>query len=87
VHPYTLSTVVCAIFIFLKYLSSFRECIYDLATAGGDCDTIGAIGGSLAGAYFGLRNIPEDLIKLVKNSNKILLLSSELYNKHKERYG
>ncbi|GAH55609.1 unnamed protein product, partial [marine sediment metagenome] len=53
VHPYTLSTVACAIFVFLKNLNSFEDCIFQLATAGGDSDTVGAIGGSLAGAYFG----------------------------------
>jgi len=56
VHPYALSTVACAIFVFLKNLDSFEECIIQLATAGGDSDTIGAIGGSLAGAFFGLSN-------------------------------
>ena len=87
VHPYTLSTVACALFIFFKHQTSFRECIFNLATAGGDSDTVGAIGGSLAGAYFGLRNIPEDLKKLVKKYKKILKISSELFNKYKERYG
>jgi ADP-ribosyl-[dinitrogen reductase] hydrolase len=87
VHPYTLSTVACAIFIFLKSLTSFQDCIYNLVTAGGDSDTVGAIGGSLAGAYFGLKNIPEDLIKIVKGSKRILKLGLDLYNKHKERYG
>ena len=86
VHPYTISTVVCAIFIFLKRLSSFRECILELATAGGDSDTVGAIGGSLAGAFFGLKNIPDDLIKIVKGSKKILKLSESLYNKFKDRF-
>ena len=80
VHPYTISTVTCAIFIFLKRLSSFKECILELATAGGDSDTVGAIGGSLAGSYFGIRNIPTDLVKLVKNNKKILKTSEELYN-------
>ncbi len=83
VHPYTISTVVCAIFIFLKRLTSFKECIFELATAGGDSDTVGAIGGSLAGAYFGIQNISPDLIKLVKNDKKILKISEELYNHFK----
>ena len=87
VHPYTLSTVACAIFIFLKKMnSSFKECIFELSTAGGDSDTIGAIGGSLVGAYFGLNNISEDLIKLVKDYKKILQLAESLYNTFKERY-
>lgn len=86
VHPYTLSTVACAIFVFLKRLNSFKECIYELSTAGGDSDTIGAIGGSLAGTYFGMNKIPEHLIKLVKNNKKILKISENLYNSFKERY-
>ena len=87
VHPYTLSTVACAIFIFIKKMnSSFKECIFELSTAGGDSDTIGAIGGSLVGAYYGLNKIPEDLIKLVKNYKKILQLAESLYEKFKERY-
>ncbi|MFX0174553.1 MAG: ADP-ribosylglycohydrolase family protein, partial [Candidatus Hodarchaeota archaeon] len=86
VHPYTISTVICAIFIFLKKLTSFEECIFELATAGGDSDTVGAIGGSLAGSYFGLQNIPTDLVRLVKNYKKILKISEDLYLSSKEKY-
>ncbi|MHA2036176.1 MAG: ADP-ribosylglycohydrolase family protein [Promethearchaeota archaeon] len=86
VHPYTISTVVCAIFIFLKRLSSFQKCIFELATAGGDSDTVGAIGGSLAGVYFGFNNIPIELVKMVKNYKKILKLSEDLYLKFLNRY-
>ena len=86
VHPYTISTVICAIFIFLKRLTSFKECILELATAGGDSDTVGAIGGSLAGGYFGMKNIPTDLIKLLKDYKKILKISEDLYLSSKEKY-
>jgi ADP-ribosylglycohydrolase len=86
VHPYTISTVICSLFIFLKRLNSFKDCIYELATAGGDSDTVGAIGGSIAGAYFGLKNIPNDLVKLIKDYKKILKISEELYNRFKSRY-
>ncbi|MFX0024079.1 MAG: ADP-ribosylglycohydrolase family protein [Candidatus Hermodarchaeota archaeon] len=86
VHPYTISTVICSIFIFLKKLSSFKECIFELATAGGDSDTVGAIGGSMAGAYFGMQKIPVDLIKLVKNYKHISRTSEELYAIFEKRY-
>ena len=86
VHPYTLSTVACAIFVFLKKLNSFEECIFQLATAGGDSDTVGAIGGSLAGAYFGKGNISNDLIQLVRDHKNILKISEELWFKFKEIY-
>ena len=86
VHPYAISTVACSLFIFLKKLSSFKECIFELSTSGGDSDTVGAIGGSLAGAYFGLQNIPFNLIKLVKNNKKISNISEELYRVFEKRY-
>lgn len=86
VHPYAISTVVCSIFIFLKKLNSFKDCIFELATAGGDSDTVGAIGGALAGAYFGLKNIPNDLIKLVKNYKKFLKVGEELHKRFELRY-
>lgn len=85
VHPYAISTVACAIFIFLSRMNTFEDCIYALAGAGGDSDTIGAIGGSLAGAYFGFENIPKGLIDLVKNRKKIIEISEDLYLKFKER--
>jgi ADP-ribosylglycohydrolase len=86
VHPYAISTVLCSLFIFLKRLTSFQECIFEIATAGGDSDTVGAIGGSLAGAYFGMKNIPSDLVKLVKGHKKILKLSENLYRVFVKRY-
>ncbi len=86
VHPYALSTVACSIFVFLKKLKSFKGCIFELVTAGGDSDTIGAIGGSLAGAYFGFNNIPINLIKIVKNYKGLLKTGENLYNSFKVRY-
>ena len=85
IHPYAISTVACAIFIFINKLNSFEDCIYELAGAGGDSDTVGAIGGSLAGAYFGMKNIPIELVDLLKNKKLILNISEELYQKFKER--
>jgi len=86
VHPYAISTVICSIFIFLKNLNSFKDCIYELATVGGDTDTVGAIGGSLAGAYFGLKHIPVYLIKMVKNNRNILKIGEQLFTTFKHRY-
>lgn len=86
VHPYAISTVTCAVFIFLKCLSSFEECIFELATAGGDSDTVAAIGGSLAGSYFGIKDIPEELINLIRDNQKIIKISEELFEKFKGRY-
>jgi ADP-ribosylglycohydrolase len=86
VHPYAISTVACAIFIFLKHTSSFEDCIYELATAGGDSDTVAAIGGSLAGSYFGLKKMPVELINLTKESQKTIEISEELFKRFKKKY-
>ena len=86
VHPYAMSTVACALFIFLSNLQSFEKCIYALAGAGGDSDTIGAIGGSLVGAYFGFKNISSELVSLVKKKSKILEIAQELYLIFEDKY-
>ena len=86
VHPYTMSTVACALFIFLSMLQSFENCIYASAGAGGDSDTIGAVGGSLAGAYFGFKNISSELVNLVKKKSIILEIAQELYFKFEEKF-
>ena len=67
-------------------METFKEGIYELSTAGGDSDTIGAIGGSLAGAYFGFKNIPKELISLVKNHKTITRISEDLYLRFREHY-
>ena len=86
VHPYTISTVICSLFLFLKKFDSCRECFYELATSGGDTDTVGAIGGSLIGAYYGYKNIPTELIKMVKNGKKILKIAEELHGSFNKIY-
>ncbi len=86
VHPYAMSTVACALFIFLRTLRSFEKCIYALAGAGGDSDTVGAVGGSLTGAYFGFENISSELVNLVKKKSNILEIAQELYFRFEEKY-
>ncbi|MBD3197910.1 MAG: hypothetical protein GF317_22855 [Candidatus Lokiarchaeota archaeon] len=86
IHPYAMSTTICSLFIFLKNLQSYKGCIFSLVTAGGDTDTAGAIGGSLAGAYYGFSHIPNELTGLVNNKKTILSLSEELYNLFRKKY-
>jgi ADP-ribosyl-[dinitrogen reductase] hydrolase len=42
---------------------SFEECITSTVNQGGDADTTGAIAGGLAGAYYGLEEIPRRWLK------------------------
>lgn len=41
----------------------FRSCLIDVVNRGGDADTTGAIAGMLAGALYGLEEIPETWLK------------------------
>jgi ADP-ribosyl-[dinitrogen reductase] hydrolase len=42
---------------------SFEECLTSVVNQGGDADTTGAIAGGLAGAYYGMREIPRRWLK------------------------
>ena len=46
---------------------------------GDDADTVGAIYGQLAGAYYGVQAIPEEWRKLCSFSSLIELFADELY--------
>lgn len=86
IHPYSVSTLICALFIFLKNLNSFEKCIFELCTAGGNTDTVGALGGALAGVYFGEKQIPKELISLEDNYKTFFTLASDLLEIFQEKY-
>jgi len=55
---------------------SFEECVVSTVNQGGDADTTGAIAGGLAGAYYGLEEIPRRWLK--KLDKRLLLELDEL---------
>jgi ADP-ribosyl-[dinitrogen reductase] hydrolase len=66
---------------------SFEECLVTVVNQGGDADTTGAIAGGLAGAYYGMREIPRRWLKkldsrhvaeLERLAARILKLSAHL---------
>ena len=58
----TLQTV----FNFLFTTGSFEECLIGVVNQGGDADTTGAIAGMIAGAFYGLDEIPARWLKKLK---------------------
>jgi len=60
----------------------FREAVLMAVNAGGDTDTLGAMAGAIAGAYYGLRAIPEGWLLGLEDEGKgksyILHLAEEL---------
>lgn len=56
------------VFHYLFSTASFEECLVGVVNQGGDADTTGAIAGMIAGAFYGLNEIPSRwLKKLDKN--------------------
>jgi ADP-ribosyl-[dinitrogen reductase] hydrolase len=49
---------------------NFRDCLIDVTNRGGDADTTGAIAGMLAGALYGLNEIPEDWLKTLNTNTR-----------------
>ena len=62
---------------------SFEECLVNTVNQGGDADTAGAIVGAIAGAYYGLQEIPPRWIKKLDTRlvNDLLKLSSSLIDR------
>ena len=46
----------------------FEECLVGVVNQGGDADTTGAIAGMLAGAYYGMENIPKRWLRKMDRS-------------------
>lgn len=66
---YTVDTLVCALWSF-HTAESFEEAIIKAVNLGGDADTIAAITGGLAGAYWGYSSIPERWLKKFTQQQK-----------------
>ncbi len=61
---------------------SFEECVVSTVNQGGDADTTGAIIGGLAGAYYGLEEIPQRWLKKLEKRyvNELSELAKNLLN-------
>ena len=62
-------------------LDTYKDAIVGAVNDGGDADTIAAICGGIAGAYYGFENIPEYLIESLdkKVVNKIEEICNSLF--------
>lgn len=66
------------LFMFQKYWDNLYEGLIETVNCGGDCDTTGAMYGTLLGAKEGLGVFPDELIKNVERSEEILELGNKL---------
>lgn len=74
---YTVSTMEAAAWSFLR-TETFEEAVVCAANLGDDADTVAAVTGALAGAYYGWRAIPEGWRETVKAGAFIRALALEL---------
>lgn len=68
-----------ALYCFLIYPRSFRDCLHCAALNGGDRDTLGAMACAVSGAYLGVQAIPRAWREKVENRQHIEDLARELH--------
>lgn len=74
---YVLDTLEVALWAFLNS-SSFEDGMLKAINLGGDSDTIGAVYGQLAGAYYGMTGIPQRWIKGLLQSDELINIADKL---------
>jgi poly(ADP-ribose) glycohydrolase ARH3 len=70
-----------ATYAFLRYPSSYEDCLYCAIMHGGDRDTLGAMAGAISGAYLGFEAIPLFWLDKLENREMIQELAMELARK------
>lgn len=60
-------SVPAALYSFLAHYDSFAEAVLFAVRLGGDCDTIGAMTGAIAGAFHGASAIPPNWLEALEN--------------------
>lgn len=69
----------CAVTVFMG-AASFPEAVLRAVNLGGDADTVGAVTGALAGAYWGISAIPGTWVTSLKDHGRILELAGNLFS-------
>ncbi len=75
---FVLDTLKCALWCFLN-TNSLESAIVEAVNLGGDADTVGAVCGSLAGAYYGKEAIPQRWLEPLSGRDEIEKLALEIY--------
>ena len=77
---YVVDSLKCSLRCFMES-GSFEESILLAANLGGDSDTIAAICGQLAGAYYGMSGIPSGWMDILYHRDHIIDRADRLYDK------
>lgn len=74
---YVIESLESALWCFMNS-NSFEECVLMAANIGNDADTTAAIAGQIAGAFYGLENIPSHWVDKLAMKDEILEIASKL---------
>jgi ADP-ribosyl-[dinitrogen reductase] hydrolase len=66
-----IATTIKTVLYFFFHTSDFETCLLGIVNAGGDADTNGALGGMLAGAFYGLDAIPRRWLQQLDKKIKV----------------
>jgi poly(ADP-ribose) glycohydrolase ARH3 len=76
--------VPAALYSLLRYPESLEQALVFAVNLGGDADTIAALTGAFAGAYFGQKAIPARWLNVVENNERgrdeVIALAGQLYS-------
>ena len=67
---YVVNTLVASIWCLLT-TSNYKDCVLKAVNLGDDTDTVAAIAGSLAGAFYGYNAIPQEWVDTLKKHEYI----------------
>ncbi|QOI71830.1 putative ADP-ribosylglycohydrolase [Erwinia phage pEa_SNUABM_47] len=76
---YVIDSLEAALWCFIT-TDSFKEAVLLAANLGDDADTVAAITGQIAGAYYGINEIPTEWVNIITDSKEIITLAENLYN-------
>lgn len=71
---YVVDTLEAAIWCFVN-TDSYAECVLKAVNLGDDTDTVGAVAGGLAGAYYGMDDIPKEWLECIPQKDWIIELA------------
>ena len=74
-------SVPFAVYSFLAHQNSFKDCLICAVGNGGDRDTLGAMAGSIAGAFHGIQVIPNEWLSRLENREYLEKLAMLLYQR------
>ena len=76
---YVIDSLEAALWAFWN-TDNFRDAILLAANLGDDADTVAAITGQIAGAFYGLEGIPTEWVDKITKKDEIIKLAEDLFN-------